>query len=262
MGRVPSQAARLPAPVPSLAPLGAPALDAWLGGGLARAAVHEVFPASGADQPAALGFGLALLARAAGGRPVVWVRHDALSAEAGRPYGPGLADWGLDPDRVLFVRAAGIEDVLRAAGEAARCGALGGVVAEAWGEDKRFDLTASRRLALRVERAGAPLILVRAGAAPAPSAAATRWRARAAPSKPLAANAPGAPAIEVELLRRRGGAAGGPWRLEWSRDDAVFHLVERAEGLGPAPPQAPGAVVSFPADGSRAAGGGRARRVG
>ncbi|MBU6371788.1 MAG: hypothetical protein KJS97_03595, partial [Alphaproteobacteria bacterium] len=179
-----------------LAALGAPALDGWLGGGIARAAIHEVFPATGADQPAAAGFGLALLARAAAGRPVVWVRHEALTAETGRPYGPGLADWGLDPARVLFVRAAGIEDVLRAAGEAARCGALGGVIAEAWGEDKRFDLTASRRLALRVEQSGAPLILMRAGAAPAPSAAATRWRVRAAPSRALAANAPGLPALD------------------------------------------------------------------
>jgi len=213
--------------------LGASDLDAWLGGGLVRAGVHEAFAASGGDQPAAVGFALAALARAAAGRSpgaraLVWVRHDALEAEAGRPYGPGLADWGLDPRRLLFVRARTVADALRAAGEAARLTSLGGVLLEVWGEDKRLDLTVSRRLALRAEAAGTPVFFVRAGAAPAPSAAASRWRVRAAPSVPLSAQAPGAPAFEVEVLRRRGGSAGGPWRLEWSRDDAAFRPLAAA----------------------------------
>jgi len=229
--------------------LGAAEIDARLGGGLARAAVHEVFPASGADQPAASGFALGLLARAAAtapeqGAPLVWVRQDALSAETGRPYGPGLADWGLDPGRFLLVRARSAEDVLRAAGEAARTAGLGGVLVETYGEDKRFDLTASRRLALRAEAAGAPVFFVRIAAEPAPSAAATRWRVRAAASRPLVANAPGAPAFEVEVLRRRGGAAGWPWRLQWSRDDGCFSSLEAAAAaparpLGPLPADRP-----------------------
>jgi protein ImuA len=233
--------------------LGEEALDGHLDGGLVRAGLHEIFPSSGADQPAASGFALALLVRAAPIRgAIVWVRCDALAAEAGRPYGPGLSDWGLDPRRILFVRVRSMEDALRALGEAARTPGLGGALLETWGEDRRFDLTASRRLALRAEAARVPLFLARAAAAPAPSAAWSRWRVRAVPSRPLPADAPGPPAFEIELLRRRNGAPGGPWRLEWMRDDAVFRLCAPRAAQPAAP--APRALFSLPFDGSGAPG--------
>eukprot|EP01035_Chromulina_nebulosa_P064639 gene64639-88434_t len=58
------------------------------------------------------------------------------------------------------------------------------------------------------------MLLLRVAASPAASAAATRWLVQAAPSRPLAANAPGPPAFTVTLLRHRGGAAGNTWHLE------------------------------------------------
>ncbi|MCQ4189807.1 hypothetical protein NEI07_09400, partial [Methylocystis sp. NLS-7] len=67
--------------------------------------------------------------------------------------------------------------------------------------------------------------VTRVSASPAPSAAASRWLVRAAPSRALAANAPGSAAFAIFLLRQRGGAAGQEqheWRVEWNRDRGAF----------------------------------------
>ena len=73
--------------------LGGP-LDDALGGGLARDALHEAFPAEKGNAAAVLGFALAL---AAGTRkPVLWVRQDMSALEGGDLYGPGCAAFGLD----------------------------------------------------------------------------------------------------------------------------------------------------------------------
>ncbi|MBL9010171.1 MAG: hypothetical protein JNL56_03230 [Alphaproteobacteria bacterium] len=217
--------------------LGAPAIDATLDGGLARGAVHEIYAARPADAAAAAGFTVGLAIRAAGEKPIVWVRQDFLDHEAGRVHPPGLADLGLDPGRVLLVRAKDIAALLRASGEALRCAALGAVLMEPWGVSPLLDLTTSRRLGLAAEESGVPALLLRVAADPAPSAAATRWRAAAAPSAPLEAGAPGHPAFDITLERRRGGAAGETWAVEWNRELGVFR--ER--------PALSGAVVSLPA---------------
>jgi protein ImuA len=120
------------------------------------------------------------------------------------------------------VRARDGEGVLRAGAEAARCAALSAVLIEPWGEPRPFDLTASRRLALAAEASGVPVLLLRVAAAEAPSAARTRWQVRALASRALEANAPGAPAFALRLLRQRGGAAEREWRVEWDRDRHCF----------------------------------------
>src|SRR5690606_33522627 len=101
----------------------------------------------------------------------------------------------------------------RAGVDALRCNELGVVVIELWGDPPALDLTASRRLALAAETSGVSALLLRMGAAAGPSAARTRWQVSAAPSVPLAANAPGYPGWNIELLRQRGGPAGGPWHV-------------------------------------------------
>ncbi|MFO1104055.1 MAG: hypothetical protein U1E20_14270 [Methylocystis sp.] len=208
--------------------LGAPSLDRRLGGGVLRAALHEAYAETAADAPAATGFALALARRAmAGGRdrPLLWVRQEALTAESGAPYPPGLADIGVDPAAVAFIRVRDAKEALQAGAEAGRCATVGATLIELFGAARAYDLTASRRLALAAGAAGAPIFIVRAGAVPAPSAAASRWRVRALPSRPRAANAPGSAAFAIFLLRQRGGAAGHAWqewRVEWSRDRGAF----------------------------------------
>src|SRR5262245_13593351 len=82
--------------------LGVPGLDEVLNGGLARAALHEVYAAEVADLAAATGFALGLALRAgeaegeATSRTILWARQDFVDAEAGRLHAPGLNELGLD----------------------------------------------------------------------------------------------------------------------------------------------------------------------
>lgn len=203
--------------------LGVASLDAPLGGGLRRAALHEIYPTGGLkDSAAAAGFGLGLALRAGEGRPLVWVRQDLVGSELGWLHGAGLAAFGADPDRVVVVRAADQTEGLRAAREALRCSALGAVLLEVSGTRRGLDLTATRRLALAASQHGVPLVMIRLGAAPAPSAAMTRWSVATAASGPLEANAPGRPAFALTLLRHRAGISGRTWHVEWDCDRASF----------------------------------------
>ncbi|CAM5195860.1 Protein ImuA OS=Bosea thiooxidans OX=53254 GN=SAMN05660750_03793 PE=4 SV=1 [Bosea thiooxidans] len=219
---------------------GAAEIDAALSGGLERAALHEIYAAGAADVAAATGFALGLALRAVQGeaagseRPILWARQDFVDAETGRLHAPGLNELGLDPARLLLVRARDAEGVLRAGAEGARCPALGAVLIEPWGEPRAFDLTASRRLSLAAEGSGVPVLLLRVAAAEAPSAARTRWQVRALASRALEANAPGVPAFALRLLRQRGGAAEREWRVEWDRDRRTFaerSLFDRSDRL-------------------------------
>lgn len=209
---------------PELFPLGAESIDESLGGGLARGALHEVYAAKGvADAASVAGFGLGVAMRAAGQeRSLLWVRQAYSDTEAGWLYGAGLSAFGIDPARVVLVRARDPTSVLRAAAEGARCAALGAVIVEMWGEPAVLDLRASRRLALSAQRSGLALLMIRLGAEPAPSAATTRWLVSARASRALEANAPGRPAFHLRLLRHRAGIADRQWLLEWDRDQLSF----------------------------------------
>ncbi len=192
---------------------------------LARGALHEVVAPGSADAAAAAGFALGLALRAAAGRPLLWARQDFIDGEAGLLSGMGLAAFGLDPAALVAVRARDATGVLRALAEGGRSPALGAAIGEIWGDPPVLDLTASRRLSLAARSSGVTLILLRLAAAPAPSAAETRFEARAAPSSSLEANAPGAPAFAVTLLRQRAGIPGRRWHLEWDRDHRTFRPI-------------------------------------
>ncbi|OJY63968.1 MAG: hypothetical protein BGP12_15570 [Rhodospirillales bacterium 70-18] len=219
--------------------LGLAELDDWLGGGLARGGLHEVFATGQADVAAAMGFAALLALRAARQRRILWVRQDFLDGQTGRLHPPGLAGLGLNPALVVLVRAGDVLGVLRAAGEAARCNGLGAVLVEPWGEAPLLDHSTSRRLSLAAEGSGVPVLMLRVAATPTASAAASRWLVGALPSRPLAANAPGPPAFAATLLRHRGGAAGATWHLEWNHEQQRFQAHDTTP--------LPRAVVPVPA---------------
>lgn len=232
--------------------LGLPALDAALGGGLACGALHEVYARGAPDAAAAVAFALGLALRAADGRQLVWARQDFVDVETGALYGDGLAAFGLDPKRLLVVRARDPTGVLRAAAEAARCPPIGAALVEFWGEPKVLDPKASRRLALAAGASGVTLVMIRLGASPSPSAAMSRWSVAAAASTPLEANAPGRPAFDAALLRHRAGLGPSAWRLEWDRDRASFESTPPFRQSTPLSRR----VVPVPAGGPIAADGG------
>jgi protein ImuA len=177
-------------------PFGIDAIDTTLpGGGLARAALHEI--AGAANDGAAAGFAAALLARLAADGPVLWIaRRPDLSAA-------GLASLGLEPARLLFVNAPRRADALWAFEEALRTPALAGVVAEIDG----VDLTQTRRLQLAAEMGRTTALLLRpADELRQPSAARTRWHIAAEPA------GDDAPRWRVELARAQGGGPAA-WSL-------------------------------------------------
>ncbi len=215
---------------------GHPALDAMLGGGLKRGRMHELFASESDDEAGAAGFATLLALRTVGRRaPIFWLRTDEAERRGGTVHAPGLVELGGDPDSLVLGQAPDARALLKVAADAARCPGLGALIVEAHGKCPALDLTASRRLALAVERSGATLFLLRLEAEPVPSAADTRWAVGSAPSRALEANAPGIPTFDIELLRRRSGPAGMRWRLEWNRDRLIF-----------TDPALSGAVVSLP----------------
>jgi protein ImuA len=191
-------------------PLGLPGIDRVLpGGGLARGCLHELCGAP--DRGAALGFAAVLLGRlmAAGGH-VVWI------GSRNELFGPGLAELGLAPERLIVVRARPVAARLWALEEALRSPGLAAALAEV----DQLSLTQSRRLQLAAETKGVTALLLRPpGAGATPSAAATRWQIAAAPSE--AAGGPrragGRPHWRIALCRCRGGRTGS-WHVAWHED--------------------------------------------
>jgi protein ImuA len=134
----------------------------------------------------------------------------------------GLAELGLDPRRLVSVRAADVDTALRTAADALACDAVGAVVLEVWGEARQLDLVASRKLTLTAQASGVTCLALRVAAEPQPSTAETRWIVRAAHSPPAAAwTAWGAPMFEAQLVRNRHGPVG-QWIMEWKCDECLF----------------------------------------
>lgn len=212
-------------------------IDTRLGGGLARAALHEVFADDGDHSASAAGFALMMALRGCAAKPVIWVREDRGERNNGRLYASGLVELGADPTEIILVTGADALTVLRAGADIVACGAVGAVVIEPWGKAPALDHTVSRRLALAAARSGVLTLVLRTGATPAPSAAATRWSVRAAPSAMLAASAPGRPAFDINLLRHRGGIAGFEARVEWNRDRRSFCDAPLPGGVPAAAPR-------------------------
>jgi protein ImuA len=141
-------------------------------------------------------------------------------------YGPGLAAHGLDPARIVLVRAPRDAEILWAMEEGLRAPGILAVV----GEVGAFPAIASRRLQLAAERSGITAFLLRrwrdggqaARERALPNAAATRWRIAAIPSRALR-NEPGVGHARwrVELLRCRGGEPAC-WETEVA--DATGHV--------------------------------------
>ena len=205
--------------------LGHDPIDQALGGGLAKGRLHEIFATEG-EAGGGSGF-LAMLGQRAGmragaGKPLLWLRSEAAQKRAGLLHASGLLELGLDPAALLLGLVPDEPALLRAAGDASRCAGLGALLVECWGPMRGLDLTASRRLLLAAEASGVTVLVLRVEAEPCPSAADTRWRVAAAPSRLLEADAPGAPMLDLELLRRRAGPPAGPWRVEWNRDRQCF----------------------------------------
>lgn len=233
--------------------LGHRGIDGALGGGLGEGRLHEVF-ADEEEAGSGAGFTALLALRLAQGRPILWLRSEGAQRKAGFLQAGGLLELGLDPASLLLGIVPDEPALLRAAAEASRCGGLGALLVECWGPMRGLDLTASRRLMLAAEASGVSVLVLRIAAPQQPSAADTRWRASAAPSVALEADASGAPMFDIELLRRRAGPPAGPWRAEWNRDQTCFTEPDRTHAPAPLPRPVHALVSGRAAEARRRAG--------
>ena len=202
------------------------AIDAALpGGGLARAALHEVVAE---EAGAAAGFAAMLLGRAAGdGGTVLWI------GPAPDAWPPGLARYGLSPASLVMVRAPRPADGLWAMEEALRCTAVAGALLML----TDIDLTAARRLQLAAETGGALGLLLRPDMAEGgPSAALTRWRIGALPGlgggSGNSAHALGDPRWRITLERCRAGQPRA-WNAAWRTTQDRLDTEEEAAFSSP-----------------------------
>ena len=260
-GRLPSEARFDPAPVSAAMKqgpvfsqgtgaqalrlrFGIEALDAvFRDYGLRLATLHEVVGEQSRDCGAVSGFALALVARIMRQRKgmVLWVAGPEVVREEGRFHGPGLVQFGLNPGRVLAVFPRRMEDLLWVLEEGARCASLAGVLGEVQGMNRLLDLTATRRLLLRAQTSGVPVLLLRHGVAEEPTAALTRWciSPRASKAPDLLRHGPheavGRPEWMVNLTRNREGRSENV-NLEWNHETGQFAAPARALALvsGPA----------------------------
>ncbi len=187
------------------------------GGGLDPAGLHEVRARTYGDSGATLGFALALLARRQRTRPepgsILWVFTERDVREFGTPYGPGLAHFGIDPNRLLMVRVRREGDLAWALEEGIKSRAL----AATFGQGDALSAKLLRRLALAARACRTPCLFVSSFRAAGFGPALTRWRVAAAPSAPhpFDRSAPGPPRWAVTLERCRHGPSGRSWVLEW-----------------------------------------------
>jgi len=211
---------RLTPDTTAILPFELAALDAALPEAGLTAGLHEIGAAPGAAG-ALLGFAAALAGRAAHRGPVLWVG-------AAPPYGPGLAGFGLAPDRLLLARVVQAKTVPWVMEEGLKSRALAAVVGEVAAP---LDLAAARRLQLAAAAAGgfALLLCAEPGSAAGAGVAVTRWRVDAAPSLPTASAqllpALGAPRWAISLLHGRQGARPGHWIVEWEHGAKRFALA-------------------------------------
>jgi protein ImuA len=171
-------------------------------------AVHECLPASRADQPAALGFCLALV-------QTVLPPEGLIAWVSGQPaplYGPGLKQIGIDPARVIFVQARRAADRQWAMEEVLQCPSLAAVV----GEMDSLDFKQSRRLQLAAEKSGVTAFVLPSSNKSHTNAASSRWLVRSLPSLAID-DLPGvgAPLWGVELRHMRHGKPGS-WEIGWA----------------------------------------------
>ncbi len=132
-------------------------------------------------------------------------------------FPPALKQFGVSPERVIFIEVRNERDALWAIEEALKCKSISGVV----GELSSISFNASRRFQLSVEESHSTGFILKKGLKnQATTACVSRWKVSQLPG--LTDNLPGVgcPAWKVELLRVRNGKPG-IWNIGWRNGSFV-----------------------------------------
>jgi len=189
-----------------------PFANAFPGQIFPTAAVHEFISYEATDAAATSGFITALAGKfMKTGGLCLWIGNER------KIFPSALKQFGIEPDRIIFIKVTKTKDALWAIEEALKCEALTAVV----GEIKELGFTESRRLQLAVEQSGVTGFIHRfQPLAENATACTTRWKIM--PMASLSAeNLPGIgqSCWEVQLLKVRNGRPDS-WQVSWS--DAHF----------------------------------------
>ena len=170
-------------------------------------AIHEFVSARPEETAATIGFLNGLLNILTGNTgAVLWISSSRIL------YPPALKNFGLDPDRFIFIDVQKEKDALWALDEALKCSALTAVV----GELPNITFTQSRRLQLAVEESQVTGFLLRnQPRAIGTTASISRWYISPLPSASID-ELPGIgfPKWRVNLQRIRNGKPG-TWDIQW-----------------------------------------------
>ncbi len=220
-------------------PLGIEKIDSRLpGGGLQRGALHEIFAADVGIATAFCALLAGRLVKEAKNQSILWCERPR-TLDMGILYGPAFLQFGINPEKLILVKARRDKDVLWAMEEGLQCNKISAVV----GELTNISLTASRRLQLAAESVGVTAFVLRPKSnKPPPSAATTRWQLGAVsheqdldstlgPAKKnynLEENIPGLGSSrwKADMLRCRGGTSAN-WMMEWKNETGDFSVATK-----------------------------------
>lgn len=193
----------------------------------------EVLPESYRQRSAATGAILALGARLLRTKtgPLIWCQ--LRDPERLHLHAPGLAAFGIDPERIIKLTVKSEQDLLWAMEEALGCAYISGVVG-VLGQEKLYGFTASRRLSLRAKESGVSALMLRSHRANGTTAADMRWMVGAEESTKMPKRKAFLPRLgeaiwQLNLIKCR-GTNGGPFQIGWNRETLSFDLASRLAG--------------------------------
>jgi protein ImuA len=188
-----------------------------------RGAVHELISHSAEDAASTAGFMAVVLSKLLKSNGCcLWIGPH-------RIFPPALKNFGVEPDRILFVNTLKPKDTLWALEEAMKCEALTAVV----GELCELGFQESRRLQLAVERSQVTAFIHRHR--PKAENAVTcvsRWKITSLESV-NPGNLPGVgfPCWNVALLKVRNGKPG-EWQVQWSPKGLEYNKAQDEISVG------------------------------
>jgi protein ImuA len=195
--------------------------EAFPNGSFPLGAVHEFLSVGAEDTAATSGFIAGLLSPLMGSGGIsLWI------SSARKLFPPALKNFGIQPDRFIFIDLQKEKYVPWAMEEALKCGALTAVI----GEMREISFTASRRLQLAVEQSQVTGFILRGNPQKLnTTACVSRWKISALISEsPNDLPGIGFPHWKVELLRIRNGKCGG-WEVKW--EEGRFQQVYKPASI-------------------------------
>ncbi|MEM7068445.1 MAG: hypothetical protein AAF478_06125 [Pseudomonadota bacterium] len=208
---------------------GIPPIEAITGGGIALNDMHEIRCSLSRDIGCAFGFLLGLLSRLDETRPIAWICEPSTVADTGKLFPDGLSYFGLESSRMFHITPLHLADAFWASGEAARTGGVSAIIFHIKGNPGTFDLSVSRKLALRAQASGTPLFILRQAGEEEASSAATRWHVSPAPSLPDETYHKGLGHMRLRLtLEKNRNGQLGQWLVAWNPKTRSFENAAKS----------------------------------